>query len=149
MNEIADKPLLRHEELDVGREFRPLVVHADVELVSRYTETLGVDNGLYVDAAAASAAGMEAPVVPPGLWGIWGRAAYLVDHRMPPGGVLAGEDLEYIAPLVVGQDVTVQARVVDSYIRKGRPNVVFESTVSDAAGTTCGVVRIIAIWPAP
>lgn len=149
MSDIVEKPPLRYQELEVGRQFRPLVIRADAELVSRYTDTLGIENPLYTEPEVAAAAGLSAPVVPPGLWGIWGRAAYLVENSMPGGGVLAGEDLEYLAPLTVGQDVTVQARVVDRYIRKERPNVVFESSVADASGKRCGVIRIIAIWPAP
>lgn len=145
MTDTTEKPPLLYDELEVGREFRPLVVNADAELVQRYLSTLSVDNELYRTAGGENTA--HAPVVPPGLWGVWGRAAYLVENAMPPGGVLAGEDLEYHAPLAIGQQVTIQARVTDRYVRKERPNVVFESVITDAAGTRCGAVRIIAIWP--
>ena len=145
MTDATEKPPLVYDELEVGREFRPLVVTADAELVQRYLSTLSVDNALYRTARGEDMA--DAPCVPPGLWGVWGRAAYLVDNTMPPGGVLAGEDLEYDAPLAVGQQVTIRARVADRYVRKERPNVVFESVITDAAGTRCGAVRILAIWP--
>jgi acyl dehydratase len=134
-------PELLYEDLSVGLRFRPLEFVASAELVGRYAEIVGDDNPLYTDA------GGDAPLVPPGLWGVWGRQAYLQDHAMPAGGVLAGEDLEFIAPLRVGQKLTVQAEVTELYIRKERPRVVLEMTATDEDGRRCGLVRIHAIWP--
>jgi acyl dehydratase len=78
---------------------------------------------------------------------VWGRAAYLQDHRMPGGGVLAGEDVVYVKPARVGDVLSVQARVVDRYVKKERGRVLFETSAHDASGGLCGIVRISAIWP--
>lgn len=140
-NSTAELPELLYEELSIGLKFRPLEFVASPELVERYVAIVGDDNPLYTGAGDGDA------LVPPGLWGVWGRQAYLQDHAMPAGGVLAGEDLIFLEPLRVGQKLTVQAEVTELYIRKDRPRVVLEMTATDEDGRRCGLVRIHAIWP--
>jgi hypothetical protein len=132
---MAELPLLLYEDLEVGRTFRPLRFTVTRELVDEYVAIVGDDNSLYERFA------------PPGLWGVWGRQAYLQDHEMPGGGVLAGEELVFVRPLEVGRSLEVTAAVTDLYERKGRPNVLLEMTARDEDGGVAGVVRITAIWP--
>lgn len=136
----AELPELLYRDLRIGMRFRPLEFVASPELVERYVEIVGDRNPLY------GSDGGDA-VVPPGLWGVWGRQAYLQDHAMPAGGVLAGEELVFVEPLRVGQKLTVQAEVSDLYVRKERLRVDLEMTATDEDGRRCGIVRINAIWP--
>lgn len=132
---MATMPLLLYKDLEVGRTFRPLKFTVSAELVAEYVAIVGVDNSLYER------------VAPPGLWGVWGRQAYLQDHEMPGGGVLAGEDLVFVRPLEIGRSLEVVAEVTDLYERKGRPNVLLEITARDEDGEVAGIVRITAVWP--
>jgi hypothetical protein len=132
---MATLPLLLYEDLEVGRTFRPLEFDVTRELVDEYVGIVGDDNPLYENFA------------PPGLWGVWGRRAYLQDHEMPGGGVLAGEELVFVRPLEVGSSLTVVGEVTDLYERKGRPVVLLEMTARDEDGEVAGIVRITAIWP--
>lgn len=143
----AELPPLLYEDLSVGRRFRPLRFVADEEVVARYVAIVGDENPLYQDPAAARDAGLPGAIVPPGLWGVWGRQAYLQDHTMPGGGVLAAEELIYVAPVAVGEELTVQAEVTEIFTRKERPNVVFEMTARTTGNEIRGIVRITAIWP--
>lgn len=141
-------PELKYEELETGRTFRPLLFEITPELVSRYVEIVGDSNRLYSDQDYAVEEGMAKTVAPPGLWGVWGRQAYLQDHAMPAGGVLAGEDLVFIRPTYVGETLTVQARVSDRYLRRQQRRVVIEITATgDGPEDVRGVVRITAVWP--
>ena len=140
-------PELRYDDLTPGRIFRPMAFAITDDLVAQYLDVMGDRNPLYEHDEAARAAGLDGRVAPVGLWGVWGRAAYLRDHRMPGGGVLAGEDVVYVKPARVGDVLSVQARVVDRYVKKERGRVLFETAAHDSSGALCGIVRISAIWP--
>lgn len=140
-------PELRYDDLTPGREFRPIEFAITEEVVARYLEVVGEASTVYVSDEAARAAGLDGRLAPVGLWGVWGRAAYLQDHRMPGGGVLAGEDVVYVKPVGIGDVLTVQARVTDRYVKKERGRVLFETTARDRSDALCGIVRITAIWP--
>lgn len=143
----ATLPELTYDELEVGRSFRPLVFEITPAMVRRYVEVVGDGNRLYTDREYARSRGLRDCVAPPGLWGVWGRQAYLQDHSMPPGGVLAGEDLVFVKPAYVGDTLTVQARVTDRFMRREQPRVVIEITAAGSDGDVCGIVRITAVWP--
>ena len=140
-------PELSYDELEVGRSFRPLAFEITPEMVRRYVEIVGDANRLYTDLEYARSHGLHACVAPPGLWGVWGRQAYLQDHAMPAGGVLAGEELVFVKPAYVGDTLTVQAQVTDRFMRKDQPRAVLEITATGADGDVCGIVRITAVWP--
>jgi acyl dehydratase len=140
-------PELLYKDLEPGREFPPMEFRITEELVARYREAIGESSPLYESDAAARDVGLEGRLAPVGLWGVWGRAAYLQDHQMPGGGVLAGEDVVYVRPARVGDVLAVQARVVERYVKNERRRVLFETTAHDQSGALCGVVRIAAIWP--
>lgn len=141
------KPELLYKDLPVGREFRPMRFAITESLVDRYAEVMGEQRPLYVDDEAARSAGFAGRLAPVGLHGVWGREAYLQDHRMPGGGVLAGEDVVYVRPVLVGDELLVQARVVDRYEKRERGRVLFETRAHDPSGELRGIVRITAIWP--
>ena len=96
------KPPLLLRDLDLGREFTPLAFPITDALVDAFCEATGETNPLFVDADAARAGGFVGRVAPPGLAGIFGRQAYLRDYVMPPGGVLAGQSIDFHGPAFVG-----------------------------------------------
>lgn len=145
--EAGLQPELLYDDLAVGSEFGELRFPLDAERVRRYIEASGDANPIYTDADAARAAGLPGSIAPPGLWGVWGRQGYLREHRMPGGGVLAGQDIEFCKPVPVGETLSVNSRVTDRYEKKGRRFVVFETRAEDSRGELCGLVRITAIWP--
>jgi acyl dehydratase len=135
----SEKPELLYDDLQQGRTFEPMSFPITPELVAAYRRAVADDRAPTTDG--------DRTVAPAGLWGIWGRQAYLQHHRMPGGGILAGQDMEYHAPAYIGDVLRVQAIVAKRYERKGRPYATIESTAHNEAGELCGVVRVTAIWP--
>jgi len=136
---VTDNPELLYEDLEPGRTFEPMTFAITPGLVADYRAAVADDRPPLTAGARTLA--------PAGLWGIWGRQAYLQHHRMPGGGILAGQDMEYHSPAYVGDVLLVQATVAARFERKERPYATIESTAHNEAGELCGVVRVTAIWP--
>ena len=145
--ERAVLPDLLYEELQLGRKFSVLHFPITPELVRGYVRSVEDDNPIYSDERAAIDQGLEGAIAPPGIWGIWGRQAYLTAYRMPAGGVLAGQDMVYLRPVRVGDALTVEAEVTARYEKGEKKFVTIESKAHDTAGRLCGTVRVTAIWP--
>jgi acyl dehydratase len=146
LNLSADMPPLRFRDLYVGRIFGPTRFATSRELVERFIAITGDANPLYTDPTASRRAGFPGPVLPPGLAGIWARTAYLSEHRMLPGGVMAGEDIELLAPAVVGATLILRAEVEHLEPEHPRRRVVLRSEAY-SADQLVGRVRIDARWP--
>ncbi len=140
-------PELLYDDLQIGRTFDVFRFPITPEVVRGYIRSVGDDNPIYTDEAAAIAQGLSGTIAPPGLWGIWGRLSYLKAYRMPGGGVLAGQDMVYVRPVRVGDTLTAQAKVVARFQRGEKRFVTIETTACDQAGAVCGIVRVTAIWP--
>lgn len=145
---LTELPELIYDDLVLGRRFPEFRYEITPALVQAFVAATGDDNPIYTDADAARALGLDSPVAPPGLAGIWGRQAYLQGYRMPPGGILAGQDMVFSQPVPVGDTLHIQAEVTRRWERKGRRFVTIESTARAARSEeTCGIVRVTAIWP--
>ncbi|MDP7411508.1 MAG: hypothetical protein QF538_07010 [Acidimicrobiales bacterium] len=136
------KPELLYSELEVGRTFEPLTFHLTESLVNGYRTAL--------DVWPRSCEGPECEgreMAPAGLWGIWGRQAYLKNYRMPGGGILVGQDMEFCAPVFVDDVLYVQATVIEKFENHGRNFITIESMAKIDNERCCGTVRVKAIWP--
>lgn len=77
-------------------------------------------------------------------------SVYLIDllkaRASPPGGIHAKQALRFHRPLCVGETLSLQAEVVEKYVRKERPYIVadFEARGSDGELVASG--RITSIW---
>ena len=137
------KPELLFADLPVGRGFSPLRYQITPQLVQAYMDTVGDCHPLYGGQTEAGG-----PVAPPGLAAIYARASYLQDHSMPSGGVLAGQEFDFLKPVGVNQTLTVRAEVFESYQDpKGRKRVNFRIVARDEQGDPVCEVRLYAIWP--
>jgi acyl dehydratase len=141
------KPPLLLRDIFVGRDFNPLFFRITRDLVEKFCDAVGEKNPIFRDAKAAAAAGYPACVAPPGLAGVFGRQAYLLDYSMPPGGVLAEQTIEFHGPALVGDILEVKASVVEIEERKGRHRVTIQSNARHPEGQPVATVRVVAIWP--
>ncbi|MEW5912386.1 MAG: MaoC family dehydratase [Thermodesulfobacteriota bacterium] len=140
------KPELVFADLPQGRRFTPLRYEVTPKLVDDYMAVVGDRNPLYWDQAQAGAGGSL--LAPPGLAAIYARSSYLQDNAMPSGGVLAGQEFDFLKPVAVGEVLTVQAEVMESYLDpKGRKRVNFLIAARDGQGDQVCLVRLYAIWP--
>ena len=141
-----DKPELVFADLPQGRQFTPLRYEVTSQLVENYMQVVGDRNPRYWDKDQAGPDGSL--LAPPGLAAIYARLSYLQDNTMPSGGVLAGQEFEFLKPVAVGEVLTVQAEVEKSHIdAKERKRVDFLIAARDGRGDEVCVVHLHAIWP--
>jgi len=144
---MSEQPELLYDDLQLGREFPVFEYPVTPELVDLFIGATGDDNPLYKDAARCKAEGLSGVLAPTGLAGIFGRLSYLQNHRMPPGGILAKQEMDFLNPFYVGETLQVQAAVVDRMIKKEKKYVTIESVAKRPDGEKVAVVRVTAIWP--
>ena len=144
MSELQE---LLYEDLQMGREFPVLEYLVTEELVRKFVSATRDDNPLYRDADLCQKQGFAGTLAPTGLAGIFGRLSYLQNHRMPPGGILAKQEMEFLNPFYVGETLCIRARVTERYTRKERNYVTIESMAERPDGEHAAVVRVTAIWP--
>jgi acyl dehydratase len=124
----------------VGRESEPWTVEVERGMIRRFAEALGDPNPIYVDEAAARAAGYPALVAPPTF-----PAALAVNerfrHSLDLGTrlVLHGEQqIEYGRPVLAGDRLTMKSKVADVLERPGSSGpmdvLVVEDEARDAQG---------------
>jgi acyl dehydratase len=140
-------PPLPFAALSVGHEFAAQQFAVTHELVRAYVTLTGDDNPLYLDDRVARAAGLPGAVMPPGLAGIWARRSYLARHRMLPGGVMAGQSLEFTASVVVGEALTLSATVAAHDPSDPKRRVLLDCRARRQNGVEAGRVQIDARWP--
>ena len=115
-------------------EFPPYVLDADARAIADYCAITGDDHPLYEE------------FLPPGFASIFGRDAYLRQHRMPPGGVLLAQDITWLAPARRDRDLVLQARLVSAE-DDGRKRILIFETTGRQDDEIVVVVRITARWP--
>jgi acyl dehydratase len=143
----ADLPPLRLTDLRIGRQFGPDVVTVTPTMVAEYIRISGDADPLYNDAEAARSAGLAGPMVPFGLLAVLARWSYLGAHRMLPGGVMAGQDITFGSPGLVGRPLTLSCEIVAMDITPMRRAVVLDCRVRDESHQLVGRVVIDARWP--
>jgi hypothetical protein len=115
--------------------FREHTIRFSARDVKRYIEATGDRNPAYEQ------------WVPPAMAAVFGRQAYLVDHRMPGGGVLLAEQIQWFRPAVLDSDLTVRAVVENAHVdAQGRRKISFLTTALQSGRKVCEV-RIEAGWP--
>jgi len=89
----------------------------------------------------------QGEALPAGYAAILGRLGYLHEHRMPPGGVLLGQEIAWLRPARSREPLDVTA-VVQSATEDagGRRKVVIVTTVRQS-GDEVARVRVTVGWP--
>ena len=130
----------RYDDLKVGDVFppEPLAFVVDHDVVDGFLAATGGRSGLCDGPAGARRApSMIASV-------------YLIEllkaRRSPPGGIHAKQAIRFHRPAMVGERLSIQARVIDKYVRKERPYMVaqFEARGSDGGLVSSGLIT--SIW---
>ena len=105
----------------VGRESEPVVHEVEKGEIRRFVEALGDPNPIYVDEAAARAAGYPALVAPP-TFPVVLASNERFRHSLDLGtrSILHGDQqFEYARPVLAGDRITVRSRVADVQERAG------------------------------
>lgn len=123
----------------IGRQSEPLTVEVERGHIRRFAEAVGDTNPIYVDEAAARAAGHPRIPAPPtfavALRANDPRAGIELDWRK----LLHGEqEFAFARPLYAGDRLTLTARIVAASVKETRSGVmdvmVLETTATDGDG---------------
>ena len=105
----------------IGRESEPVLHEVEKGAIRRFAEALGDPNPIYVDEAAARAAGYPALVAPP-TFPVVLTSNERFRHSLDLGtrSILHGEQqFEYARPVLAGDRITVKSKVADVQERAG------------------------------
>jgi acyl dehydratase len=124
----------------IGRESEPAVHEVERGAIRRFAEALGDPNPVYVDEAAARAAGWPALVAPP-TFAVALTSNDRFRHSLDLGtrSILHSEQqFEYARAIVAGDRITVRSKVADVQERAGASGpmdvIVIEDEGRDDAG---------------
>lgn len=125
-----------YEDLDVGATYGPFTETVDAQLADSMRETIGVQR--------------RGAVAPPAVFPIlFLRGLRRAMGGIPPGSVLAKQDLEFHAPVAVGSEVEVLVRVSEKYVRRERQYAVIEFEIANDNGELALIGHKVIVWPAP
>ena len=105
----------------IGRESEPVLHEVEKGAIRRFAEALGDPNPIYVDEAAARAAGFPALVAPP-TFPVALTSNERFRHSLDLGtrSILhSDQQFEYARPIVAGDRITVRSKVADVQERAG------------------------------
>jgi len=105
----------------IGRESEPVLHEVEKNAIRRFADALGDPNPIYVDEAAARAAGFPALVAPP-TFPVALTANERFRHSLDLGtrSILHGEQqFEYARPILAGDRIVVRSKVADVQERAG------------------------------
>jgi acyl dehydratase len=134
----------------VGRSGAAVVLPVERGHVRRFAEATGDDNPIYRDAEAAREAGYERIPAPPtfaiALRAPDPRLGLEVDFTK----LLHGEQtMRYERPLLCGDELTVQATIVEAYAKEGKAGVmdfmVIETVGKDPSGAVVFTTRSLTV----
>lgn len=130
----------RYDDVAIGDVFpdRPLTFRVRPEIVDRFLAATGNDSSFYRERdGERRAPSMIASV-------------YLIDllnaRGSPPGGIHAKQSIRFHRPIAVGEELAIQGRVVEKYIRKERPYVVSDFEARGGDGSLVSSGRVTSIW---
>ena len=118
-----------------------------LDVIKSFTQGIGETNPIFIDEAAAKAAGYSGLVAPPTLCTIFVRQVKLpnVNVNFGKSGMHAGQKVRSIAPIVVGDKITASSHLKDVYAKTGRSCtmvfIVWETTFSNQHGQVVAEVQ--------
>jgi 3-hydroxybutyryl-CoA dehydratase len=117
---------------------RPFEVTA--EKIATFCAAVGEDNPLFIDPVAAQAGPYGGLVAPPAFAASFRRAEPNSDQEalFPRGGLMAGIDMEFAAPIRPDDSISTATEVKDTYEKTGRSGTmtftVIRSTLTNQNG---------------
>lgn len=105
----------------IGRESEPVVHEVEKGALRRFAEAVGDPNPIYVDEAAARAAGYASIVAAPTFpFVLTSNERFRHSLDLGTRSILHGEQqFEYSRPIVAGDRITVRSKVADVQERAG------------------------------
>jgi acyl dehydratase len=115
--------MTRYDSVLDGRVFESAkAVQVTRESIADFCAAIGETNPLYTDPEAASAGPNGGIVAPPSFLAIFGDGENIFQHfpELDTRRLLAGIDVEFLAPIRAGDSITTVSRVKEIYEKTGR-----------------------------
>jgi len=136
-----------YDRLEVGQTFGPHHYHLTREAIAQWCRLHGQSPAPSLDPQEARRRGYRDVVAPAGMAFIFSLQAITHLDILPPGVILAGEELRFGEPPCAGDTVATTIAVVEKYLRKERRYVVLEITSRLDGGRVAVTQRFTGIWP--
>lgn len=126
----------------VGKRYPPVTYAVGREKIKEYASAVGETNPLYLDVAAARAAGHADVVAPPMFAVVYQAPAVMPGIFDPEVGidfammVHSGQDLRWERLVVAGEELTTEVTVTSIEEKGGMGFYDFEVVTKDAGGAT-------------
>ena len=124
----------------IGKSYEPALYAVGREKIREYARAVGETNPLHLDLEAARAAGYSDLVAPPMFAVVYSAPSVgppIFDPELELNFAMmvhGGQEFEWGAPVVAGDEITTTTRVKDIHERDGRGYYVFESTSTNQRG---------------
>lgn len=115
--------MTKYDSVLDGRTFESAdPVHVTSEMIADFCAAIGETNPLYTDSEAARAGPHGGIVAPPSLAAIFGDGENIFQHfpELDTRRLLAGIDVEFLAPIRAGDSITAVSGVKEIYEKTGR-----------------------------
>ena len=124
-----------YDDLVVDRRYGPFQETIDQELADRLRGVIGE--------------GVPGALAPPAVFPVlFLRALRRAMGGIPPGSILGKQELEFHAPVRVGDTVSIETWVGDKYVRRERPYATIDFEIRNPDGAVALTGRKIIVWPA-
>jgi len=124
----------------IGKEYEPSVYAVGREKIKEYARAVGETNPVHLDVEAARQAGYDDVVAPPMFAVVFGGPAMVPALFDPEVGmnfaqmVHGGQEFEWGAPVVAGDEITTTVSVKEISERDGRGYYIYESRSTNQRG---------------
>lgn len=128
------------DELEIGRVFPdpPVRFQITEAQVEAYLSATGDDSTVYREAS-------DRRPVPPLF-----AAVYMLDalahFRNPPGGIHTRQSFTFHQPTYIGDELTIEVRILDKYVKKRRNHVIMAVVARNQDGELVTSAEIGRIW---
>lgn len=136
------------DDLEKGQTFPPYRYRLEPEYVQAYLQAVGEDNPVFRNEHAAREAGFEGIIVPPPAILSYGFIYSAMRRRPPTGYLNTSVRFEFLAPLCVGAELTLNLSVEDKFIKREKKYIVLKAVVDDVRGEVVACARVDCIFPA-
>ncbi len=143
----AEISMITLDPNQIGKEVPVCTVTVTAEDIRKFAEAVGDLNPIYLEVAAAQAAGYPTIIAPP-LFCMKMRGGRMrPDVPLAPGyaSLHAGQDIEFVDEVYAGQTYTITAKVAEAYEKTGRSGplgiIVREIAIKDTTGRIVATLR--------
>lgn len=126
--------------MPVGEAFGPLTYDLTPEAISRYVDAVEDDHPWYFGDSP-----FNGPIVPPLMAALYNVGVLRQAFEIPPGSIHARQVFEFTHPARPRTRVRTHGRVLDKYVKRGRPYIEIEAASTDETGEelTRGVLVMV------